>query len=142
MSDALALARRAVELFNRDFSEERLREEWSGVPDDTGALYVAEPVIVPIRAALEGIEYSGPAALEEFRTASRESWTWLRVDIETMRGLDGGRVLVTGTLTGAGRGSGAETTADITWLIEIEDGRIAAARTYPSEQAALEAAVR
>lgn len=140
MSDALALARRAVELFNRDFSEERLREAQSGVPDDTRMLYVEEPLIVPMRAALEGTEYSGPTALDDFRAEMRESWTWLRIDIEAVRELDAEHVLQTGTLNGSGRESGAEATADICWLVEIEGERISTVRSFTSEHEALEAA--
>ena len=136
----MALAQRAVELFNRDFSEEGFVE--GKPPDETRALYVEEPVIVPIRAALEGIEYNGPTTLEDFAAAIRESWTWLRIEIASRRALDDELVLVNGTLTGSGRESGAETSAAVTWLIEIEGDRVAAVRTFTSEQAALEAAAR
>jgi hypothetical protein len=140
VSEAVALAQRATELFNREFSEERMREARSGVPDDVRMLYVEEPVIVPMRAALEGTEYSGPTALEDLQAEMRESWTWLRIDIDAVRELDAEHVLQIGTLKGSGRESGAEATADVCWLVEIEGDRISTVRSFTSEREALEAA--
>ena len=138
MSEAsLALVRRAMDQYNWEFAEDR-----SGISDETRALWVKEPVIVPFRAALEGTEYTGPAALDQFGDETRESWAWLRIDVEAIRPVEDEAVLVTGTMHGAGREFGAETEANLALLFELEGDRIAAARTFASEQAALEAAQR
>jgi hypothetical protein len=131
----LELVRRAMDQFNWEFAEGR-----SGVSDATRALFVEEPLIVPFRAALEGTQYSGPTALDEYAAGTRVSWAWLRIDAEDLRPLDDEHVLVTGRLRGAGREFGAETQASLALLFEIEGGRVAAARTFTSEREALAAA--
>ncbi len=138
MSEAsLALVRRAMDQYNREFAAGR-----SGISADTRALWVEGPVIVPFRAALEGTEYRGAAALDQFVAETRETWAWLRFDVEELRPMEDECVLVTGTMHGAGREFGAETEASLALLFELEGGHIAAARTFTSEQAALEAAGR
>jgi hypothetical protein len=129
------IARRAIELFNRDASEGPV-----GLSQETRALFADEPVIVPFRAALEDTVYSGPDALDRFYAASTESWEWLRIDAETFEEIGETACVVSGTLTGRGRATGAETRADVWWALEVADGRIAAIRTLPSRREALEAA--
>ena len=133
------LAKRAIELFNRDFSEtpDAVPED---VPEDTRSLYVEEPVIVPLRAALEGGVYSGPDALASFRDESVESWEWLRFDPETFEEIGDRVCLVSGILSGRGRATGAETSIPLSMVMEREGDRIAALRTFLDRKAALEAA--
>jgi hypothetical protein len=131
------MARRVIELFNRNFGQGRFE-----VDDDVRAIYAEEPIIVPFRAALEGTRYEGPGALDEFAAASAETWSWIRIAPDSVRDLGQGRALIGGILTGVGRESGAEVTTRVAFLIEVEEGRIAAARTFPSEEAALEAVGR
>jgi hypothetical protein len=125
---------RAIEMFNRDFSpgnqgfSEEMRDSW-----------VREPVIVPLRAALEGNEYTGPGALDQFRAETRESWDWLRIEIAEIRELDPNRALVIGDLVGRGRETGAVTRARLAWLFVIEGGKVAEARTFASADEALTA---
>jgi ketosteroid isomerase-like protein len=127
-----AACERAIELFNYEFAAGR-----TGISDETRALYAPEPVIVPFRAALEGNEYAGPSALEDFGADTRESWTWVQIEPERIRKLDAQRALIVGELRGRGRQTGAETSAPVAFLLVLREGRIAEIRTYLSEDAAL-----
>ena len=129
------MAQRAIELFNLEFAAGQ-----TGISDDSRALYASEPVIVPYRAALEGTEYRGPTALDQFVSDTRESWEWVRVENEEIRDLDAERALAVGRLVGRGRETGAEASSPIALLAVIRDGRLAEARTFLSEADALEAA--
>jgi ketosteroid isomerase-like protein len=126
---------RFIEVFNRD------GEQWTGDPPpaEMYELFVPEPVIVPVRASMEDIEYSGPTALEDFRSATSEVWSRLQVEPEEVRELDRERVLLVGTLIGTGLESGAEVRQRCAWLMVFRDGKIAEARTYLSVSDALEA---
>jgi ketosteroid isomerase-like protein len=129
---AKALAVRGIETFNREFVAGK-----TGISAETRALWVAEPVIVPFRAALEGTQYRGPTALEEFGADTRESWESIRIEPEEIRELDPQRVLVVGKLIGRGRETGVETSAPIVNLFVISEGRIAESRYFGSERDAL-----
>jgi ketosteroid isomerase-like protein len=128
------VAEKAIEIFNREFASGA-----SGVSDEARALYAPEPLIVPFRAALEGTEYSGPNALDQFVAETRESWEWVRVESYEVRELDAGRAIAAGTLVGRGRETGAEASSPIALLAVVRDGRLAEARTFLSEQDALAA---
>jgi ketosteroid isomerase-like protein len=132
-----AVAERAIESFNREFAS-----GMTGIDDETRALWVEEPVIIPLRAALEATEYSGPTALDDFGADTRESWEWIRIDVEQVRELDPQHVLVVGKLIGRGRETGAETSAPIVNLFVISTGRIAESRFFTSERDALAEARR
>jgi hypothetical protein len=131
------LVLRFVELFNHDMAEGA-----TGVSNEMRDLFVSEPVIVPLRAYLEDIEYSGPTALEDFTAGSAETWRRVQIEPGEIRELDGEHVLMVGTLVGTGRESGAKTEQPCAWLIEFRDGRIAEGRTYLSEREALQAAAQ
>jgi ketosteroid isomerase-like protein len=133
--DVVSVAERAIEMFNREFAAGK-----TGISAETRAFWAPEPVIVPFRAALEGTEYSGPSALEDFAADTRESWEWVRIDPEEIRELDPQRALVVGELNGRGRETGAEVSSQIASLFTVRDGRIAESRTFLSERDAIEAA--
>jgi hypothetical protein len=132
--EPVSVAKRAIEVFNREFATDKI-----GISAETRDQWVPEPVIVPFRAALEEIEYSGPTALEKFAADTRESWEWVRVEPEEFRPLDAQRALVVGELNGRGRETGAEVSSPIAILIAAQEGRIAETRTFLSERDALEA---
>jgi ketosteroid isomerase-like protein len=134
---AKAVAERAVESFNREFAAGR-----TGIDADTRDLWAPEPVIVPFRAALEGTEYSGPSALDDFAAATRESWAWIQIDPQEIREFDAGRVLIVGELVGEGRETGAEISASIALLLTAREGRMAEIHTFTSERDALAEAGR
>jgi ketosteroid isomerase-like protein len=129
---ARALVEKAIEFFNRDLGEGR-----NEPGADSRALWAPEPVIVPLRAALEGTEYRGPTAFDDFIADSLDSWSRLRIEPDEYRELDDQRLLVTGDLLGWARETGLETRARLAWLYVIDDGRIAEVRTFVSEQDAL-----
>jgi ketosteroid isomerase-like protein len=133
--DVVSVAERAIEIFNREFAAGK-----TGISADTRASWVAEPVIVPLRAALEETEYSGPNALESFAADTRESWEWVRIDPAEIRLLDAQRALVVGELNGRGRETGAEVSSPIAFLFTVREGRIAEGRTFLSERDARVAA--
>jgi ketosteroid isomerase-like protein len=132
--DAVSVVERAIEIFNREFAAGK-----TGISAETRSVWVPEPVIVPFRAALEGNEYSGPTALEDFAAETRESWEWVRIEPREFRALDAQRALVVGELNGRGRETGAEASAPIAFLFTMREGRIAEARTFLSEHDALKA---
>jgi hypothetical protein len=132
------LVLRFVELFNRDGAE--LKGDTPSA--ELEELFVPEPVIVPLRAFLEDVAYSGPTALADFVAASSETWTRVQIEPDEVRELESDRVLCTGTLVATGRESGAEVRQSCAWLIGIRDGKVAEGRTYLSEQEAMEAATR
>jgi hypothetical protein len=134
---AQTVAERLVALFNRDFGAGE-----GPLGTDTRALWVDEPVIVPLRAQLEGSVYEGPTALDDFVAASHESWSSLRLQPDEFRQLDPERVLMTGNLVGAARGTGLQTQAPVAMLFVVRGGRVAEAHTFASESEALLAASR
>ena len=132
---AKAVVERAVQLFNRDLGR--------GTADpgpDTRALWAPEPEIVPLRAELEGIAYTGPTAFDDFIADSLESWTRMEIDAEEIRELDDEHALVIGWLVGRARETGLEMRARVAFLFVVKEGQITVARTYSSERDALEGA--
>ncbi len=130
--DDLDLIERATALFNRMLdpdAPERDREEAERV-------WAPEPEIVPMRAALEDVIYTGPDAVERFREDSLESWSELRIEMEEIERI-GARYLASGTLRGRGRESGAEITTQLWWVVDIDDGRIARVAVYFDHGAAI-----
>jgi hypothetical protein len=127
---------RALELFNRDAGQ--------GKPPgpESRALWVAEPLIVPLRAALEGTEYRGSTALDDFTADSLESWTRLLLEADEFREIDDERILMTGAIVGWARETGLEMRARVAILLVVREGLIAELRTYASEQEAMAAVSR
>ena len=111
--------RRAFEYFNR-----LLEPEIDAEREAIAELWHPELELVPMRAALEGTSYRGPDAIDRFREASLESWSELEVEIEEIS-RPGERWLISGTLRGRGRESGAEITVPMWFVAEVRDGRIA-----------------
>src|SRR5688500_20204472 len=115
--DAITLAHRAVDAFN-----EQGADIAAARPTPSG-IYSSEPEIVPIRAALEGITYSGPTALDDFWAANRESWTRLHLDMERLEPVGVG-VLGGGALTATSRATGAEVGSRGGCGVPVHDGAI------------------
>ncbi len=68
------------------------------------------------------------------------SWETLHMELDTVTELDKGHVLALGRLTAIGRQSGISVDSRVAWLYSFEGDRIAAARTFPSEEEARRAA--
>jgi hypothetical protein len=127
--DAITLARRAIDVFNVQGADVDAAE-----PTPPG-IYASEPEIVPIRAALEGITYTGATALDDFWNASRESWTRVHIDMESLEPVGGG-VLGLGTLTATSRDTGAEVTSRVAFAVHVRDGLIWRNAAHLTEEAA------
>jgi ketosteroid isomerase-like protein len=121
------MVRRGADAFNRRDAE------------GFGVLLAPDAEIVPLRAALEGTVYRGPAAATEFFADSDESWENLHVEVEEIR--DGGEcILAFGRLWGRGRGSGVDTEMPMAWVVRFRDGQITTFRAYTDPDEAAEAA--
>jgi ketosteroid isomerase-like protein len=94
--------------------------------------------IVPVRAAIEGTVYRGPAAASEYCEAVEESWEDLRWEVDEVRA-DDDWVLAVGRIRGGGRGSGAGIDAKAGWVAHFRDGLISNFHTYADRDEALEA---
>jgi ketosteroid isomerase-like protein len=103
-----------------------------------GALLDKDAEIVPVRAALEGIVYRGPAAGMEYCAAVDASWEDLTWEIEDVRhGEDW--VLALGRIRGRGRDSGANIDARGGWVARFRAGLITNFQTHSNRAAALKA---
>jgi len=111
----------------------------AGDPDRLGANLAPGGVIVPLRAALEDVVYSGPDAAREFWAASMQAWAAVHVDISEYRDL-GDRVLALGEITATARESGVELETQVAWIATFENGQATEMRTFASQSEALEAA--
>jgi hypothetical protein len=133
--DDSELVRRAFDDFNRvgengNFSVDRATRE----------LWVEEPWIVPMRAAVEATEYRGATALEDFNADNRDIWERLQAEPVEVESLSGRRILVRAVLNAVPRHGGVETTATISFLVERDGDRIASLRTFMDEAEARRAA--
>ncbi len=113
----LATVRAAFEAFNRHDREAMKR------------LSSEEIEIVPLRAALEGIVYRGPDAVDRFWDASDESWSEVSIDVQAVeQGSDG--VFVHGRVRGVGRETGAPVEMELGWVIVLHEGSISRMATH------------
>jgi ketosteroid isomerase-like protein len=133
--DLIARARRVTEAFNETVGR--------GVTEPSVAdaeLWAEAPLIVPMRAAVEGTEYSGKDALEDFARDSVATWETLRMDQDTYTQIGDDLVLGVGRLVGRARETGITVDNRLAFLFRFEGGRVAEFRTFTSEQDAREAA--
>jgi hypothetical protein len=121
-----AVVRRTIDEFNRYGADLDREEE---LPE---GIFTDEPVIVPLRAMLEGTRFTGPDALEEFWRSNRESWKALHVEVESMEQVGEG-VLALGLLTGTGRETGAPVAARLAWTIVVDGDLVERFETHATE---------
>ena len=115
--DAIALVRRAVDVFNEGGAD------LENAGDPPPGIYTDAPELVPLRGALEGTVYTGESSWSQFWRESRESWSELRVDVESFEETGGG-VLAVATLHGTSRETGAPVDARVAFAAHVRDGRI------------------
>lgn len=132
--DPVEVVRKAMEAFNREFGE-----GMDSPSADTRELFAEEPTIVPIRAAIEHVTYTGAGALDEFMAAMRASWRELSFDPLELREVAPGKVFGYNRIHAVGIESGARIDAPIPFLVEVERGRITLLRSSVSESEAVEA---
>jgi ketosteroid isomerase-like protein len=133
--DLVARARRATDLFN-----ETVGRGITEPDEELLSLWTDAPLIVPLRAAMEGTEYSGEDALERFAEETVTSWERLSLELETVSELGGENVLAVGRLSGVGRETGISVDGSFAFLFSFQGGRISALRTFASEDDARRAA--
>jgi ketosteroid isomerase-like protein len=97
-------------------------------------------VLVPLRAALEDLTYTGPEGIEQWMADLRESWSEIRIEIDEYRELAPGTLLTLGRVIARGHGSSAPVEAEAAWVATIRDGRVIRLVTYMDRDAAIRAA--
>lgn len=125
-------ARRAHEAFNRMFTH------------GTGELFqLIDPEIewIPINAALEGTSYKGEDGIRAWMEEMKREWDYFETRPEEFHDLGDERVLILGTWTVRGRGSGVQLDSEeATWLFGFKAGKIERMQTFTDRKKALEAA--
>jgi ketosteroid isomerase-like protein len=67
-------------------------------------------------------------------------WSEIAVEVDEIRPVRPGRVVLLGRLVGTSRDTGLEAAAPCGWVFELRDGMITSARTYPDPDEAIRAA--
>ena len=94
----------------------------------------------PLMAAvIETTSYRGPEGIRRYRSDADAVWENIEVRVDSLRDL-GNQLIAFGELRGRGRGSGLETHAPLTWLVDFREGKLSAIRSYQTASEALEAA--
>jgi ketosteroid isomerase-like protein len=102
------------------------------------ALLAANAEVVPVRAAIETVVYSGSDAGSQYCSAVDERWENLSWKLEGFR--DGGDwVLGLGHIQGRGRDSGARIDARGAWVVNMSGGKIVRFQTFSDRGEALRA---
>jgi hypothetical protein len=95
--------------------------------------------LVPLRAALDGSVYRGHEGLRRWMADMTEDWTEFELELDEVRELGSGRLLVQATFRLRGR-SGVALDFPAAWLCDMRHGRIGRIRFYADSAAALAAA--
>ena len=103
------------------------------------ALFAPEAEIIPIRAAVEDVSYSGPDLATKWIAAIDEAWDHLTAEPGEIRDL-GDRVLGIGRVHGRGRASGAEIDVEAVFIARFDGERITHLRLSTDVSGTLEAA--
>jgi ketosteroid isomerase-like protein len=88
------------------------------------ALFIHEPEIVPLRAALEGTRYTGPNAVREFWRDAQEIWASMSTEVESER-VEGDTVVQRITWRGRARESGIDLPQRVGVRYRVVGGKIA-----------------
>jgi ketosteroid isomerase-like protein len=115
---------------------------WSERDVETAtALCLPDVEIVPAFAsAVEGRTFHGPDAVAEFFRSVDSFFDSFSTESESVRPLDGDRVLVLGRVRAHARASGVEVDQQWGSLWELDEGRIARIQTFFDHEAARRAA--
>jgi ketosteroid isomerase-like protein len=96
--------------------------------------------LVPLRAVLDGSIYKGHEGMRRWLADMSEDWAEFELELDEVRELDPGPVLVRATMRLRGRTSGVALDAPAAWLCDMRDGRVARIRFFADSDAALAAA--
>lgn len=127
-----------------DADFEVVRAAWAkvGEGDIEGLLAHLHPdvEVVPFGAAMRGHSYHGHAGVRQWWEEEIEpSWETFETHPERFERI-GGRLVVFGHWVARGRTSGVELQRPATWVIDVNDGKIARWHTYTDRDEALAAA--
>lgn len=96
--------------------------------------------LVPLRAMLDGTVYKGHEGMRRWLADMGEDWTRFELDLQEVRELKGGQVLVQATMSLRGR-SGVALDSPAAWLCELRRGRVSRIQFFTDADSALAAAV-
>jgi ketosteroid isomerase-like protein len=125
----LTVVRRAFDSFNE------IGADIDAPFEAPAAVFDDDPEIVPFRAALEDTMYSGSSAFDDFWDDSRESWSELHVELESIEPVGEG-VLAVGRLIGTSRDAGAHVESRIAFACHLRDGLVWRLASHLSEESA------
>jgi len=97
--------------------------------------------LIPLRAVLDGTVYRGHEGMRRWLADMGEDWTRFELDLQEVRELEGGQVLVRATMRLRGK-SGVALDSSAAWLCELRGGRVSRIQFFADVDAALAAAVR
>jgi len=95
--------------------------------------------LVPLRAVLDGTVYRGHEGMRRWLADMGEDWTRFELDLQEVRELEGGQVLVQATMRLRGK-SGVALDSSAAWLCELRGGRVSRIQFFADVDAALAAA--
>jgi ketosteroid isomerase-like protein len=95
--------------------------------------------LVPLRAVLDGTVYRGHEGMRRWLADMGEDWTRFELDLQEVRELEGGQVLVQATMRLRGK-SGVALDSSAAWLCELRCGRVSRIQFFADADAALAAA--
>jgi ketosteroid isomerase-like protein len=96
--------------------------------------------LVPLRAVLDGSIYKGHEGMRRWLADMSEDWAEFELELDEVRELEPGPVLVRATMRLRGRTSGVALDAPAAWLCDMREGRVARIRFFADSDAALAAA--
>ena len=95
--------------------------------------------LVPLRAVLDGTVYRGHEGMRRWLADMGEDWSRFELDLQEVRELEGGQVLVRATMRLRGK-SGVALDSSAAWLCELRGGRVSRIQFFADADAALAAA--
>jgi ketosteroid isomerase-like protein len=95
--------------------------------------------LVPLRAVLDGTVYRGHDGMRRWLADMGEDWTRFELDLQGMRQLKEGQVLVQATMSLRGK-SGVALDSAAAWLCELRGGRVSRIQFFTDADSALAAA--
>jgi len=94
--------------------------------------------LVPLRAVLDGTVYRGHEGMRRWLADMGEDWTRFELDLQEVRELEGGQVLVRATMRLRGK-SGVALDSSAAWLCELRGGRVSRIQFFADADSALAA---
>jgi ketosteroid isomerase-like protein len=110
-----------------------------GDVDGLAATLDPEVELIPLRAVLDGTVYRGHAGMRSWFEDISEDWTRYELELEDLRELTPGRVLVQATMHLRGQ-SGVALDSPAAWVCDLRGGKVSRVRFFTDSEAALAAA--